>query len=960
MNLRLAHRLAACALAFLCAHAPAQQLPLKTYGQADGLGNLAVTALAQDAAGYLWIGTENGLFRFNGAEFRQYGQVEGGGKPFVSSVSSLLNSRSTGIWAATFDNVFHVEGGRLVPVLFRGEPIGADPGQMLAESADKSILVAAEKGLLAVVRRPNGVDVHPFFTPEQLRATPELAKIVSIYADADGSLWMGCRQSLCHVGGGSATVMGERDGLPAATWTSIARDTEGTLWVRSMTRVFAMRAGTHLFVERTPPGLGKRLFRTELFVDADGRVLTNDDAGVVRWERGHWTPFGEATGLQAGGGVAAILQDRAHGMWLATLGHGLVHWLGYGNLENWNKLDGLPDNVVISVRRDEHGILHVGTRSGHAWQRPGERRFRVDATPTGVRGQWSSMTVDEDDHLWAGTYTGGLLRRPATGGAPTVIAHDPLIYQVIALRGQVWMATNGGLRGIAASALPGTPSSPAPIPDATGRAANTVVDDGCADQHGNLWFASMDNVLHYDGNGWHIMPFGRATHNNRIWSLACAHDGTLLAATKDGLWRLHPGNSPRAERIEAPLLHGRDIHIVAEDSHHWIWAAMDIGVAVWNGTRWHLLDQSHGLVWNDTNGRGAYEDRDGSMWLITSNGLSHVLHPERLFEPVARNAVIEEALRGDRPMPAGPRALAWTPDQVVFRLASLQYEDRQGLRYRFRLLGADDRWNETTQPEVRYGALPGGDYRFQLVVVDDDTGEESAMVERTFSIAPPWWRSMPFYGLCALGIAGAFVAFHRLRLRAHRARGAKLAALVRERTRELEESREEMRLRALKDGLTQCWNRVAMMEAIEREIEKCMRTGDSFALVLLDLDFFKRVNDTHGHLAGDAVLVETARRLRAAVRPYDAVGRYGGEEFVVLLPGLRLPADAGRIDALRAVVRGAPVDIGDGQTLDVTASFGVVRFAPGTAPDAVALLGRADEALYRSKHDGRDRISYAD
>jgi diguanylate cyclase (GGDEF)-like protein len=131
-------------------------------------------------------------------------------------------------------------------------------------------------------------------------------------------------------------------------------------------------------------------------------------------------------------------------------------------------------------------------------------------------------------------------------------------------------------------------------------------------------------------------------------------------------------------------------------------------------------------------------------------------------------------------------------------------------------------------------------------------------------------------------------------------------------------------------------------------MEKCLRSGGALALVLLDLDYFKRINDTHGHLAGDAVLVEVARRLRVAVRPYDAVGRYGGEEFIMVLPGLTLPADAGRIEALRDAVRGTPVDIGGGQVL------------PVTAPDAVALLGRADQALYRSKNEGRDRISYAD
>jgi diguanylate cyclase (GGDEF)-like protein len=963
MNLRLVHRLAALALAFLCAHAPAQQLPLKTYGQAEGLANLAVIALAQDAAGYLWIGTENGLYRFNGAEFRHYGSAEGLRDNFVTA---LLGSRSMGMWAGTWDNLFHVEDGRLVPVLFEGKPLAIDAGQLLAESADKRILLVNNGRLLAAAPGPNGIVVRPVFTPAQLRDTPELAKITSIYVDADGSLWMGCGQALCHAGGGrvdvaggKASVMGDGDGLPSGTWSSIARDGAGTLWVRSAAHVFAMPAGTHRFEERTPPGIGKRVLRTELFVDPEGRLLTNDDGGVVRWERGSWTAIGAEQGLRPGGGVMAILQDRGHGIWLGTRGRGLVHWLGYGNLENWGKPEGLPDDVVMSVQRDTRGILHVGTRSGHAWQAPGEREFHVDAAPAVAKVQWYSMTVDAGGSLWAGTYSGALLRRAPGGGPPALINRDVLITQVLADRGLVWMATKTGLHFVPETAAPGTQWQQAAIPSVAGHRPEDQVTDGCRDASGGLWFSSKDNVLHYDGSAWRVMSFGADLRGTKIMNMACARDGTLLAIAQDHLWRLHPGATPRAEHIDAPILRGRSIYAIATDSRGWIWAGLDVGFAVWNGTRWRLLDQSHGLVWNDTNGRGAYEDSDGSMWLITSNGLSHVLHPERLFAPVPRNAMIEEALRGDRPLRAGPTPLPWTPDQIVFHLASLQYEDRHGLRYRFRLLGADDHWNETTQPEVRYGALPGGDYRFQLVVVDGDTGQQSPMAERAFSIAPPWWRSTLFYGLCALAIAGAFVAFHRLRLRAHRARGAKLAALVRERTRELEESREEMRMRALKDGLTQCWNRVAMMEMVEREIEKCVRSGDSFALVLLDLDFFKRVNDTHGHLAGDAVLVETARRLRAAVRPYDAVGRYGGEEFVVLLPGLNLPADAGRIDALRAVVRGAPVDIGDGQTLDVTASFGVVAFTPGTARDPVALLGRADEALYRSKHEGRDRITYA-
>jgi diguanylate cyclase (GGDEF)-like protein len=348
------------------------------------------------------------------------------------------------------------------------------------------------------------------------------------------------------------------------------------------------------------------------------------------------------------------------------------------------------------------------------------------------------------------------------------------------------------------------------------------------------------------------------------------------------------------------------------------------------------------------------------MWIVTSNGLSHVLRPETLFEISTPEAVIEEALRGGRPLAANAGRLPWAQDPVVFRLASLQFEGRQGLRYRYRLAGMEDQWNESVQPEMRYAALPAGEYRFQAMAVDVEGAVQPKPIELAFSIAPPWWRSYPFYALCTAAVIFGFLLFHRMRLLVHKRHEAELEAMVQERTRELEEAQEALRVRALKDALTRTWNRGAMMEILEREIGKCQRTGESFVLVLLDLDFFKRVNDTHGHLAGDAVLVETSRRLAAATRSYDSVGRYGGEEFIVLLPGLTLPAGAARIEALHRAIRSEPVDIGAEAGLPVTASFGVVAFTPQQQATATELLHLADEALYRSKREGRDRISYVE
>lgn len=168
-----------------------------------------------------------------------------------------------------------------------------------------------------------------------------------------------------------------------------------------------------------------------------------------------------------------------------------------------------------------------------------------------------------------------------------------------------------------------------------------------------------------------------------------------------------------------------------------------------------------------------------------------------------------------------------------------------------------------------------------------------------------------------------------------------------------ERLREELERQAWHDSLTGALTRRAFFDVAERTRHRCVRSGDSYALVMLDLDHFKEWNDRHGHQAGDRFLEAVAGALRLALRPGDVVGRYGGEEFVVLLPGAPLEGAARAAERLRGAV--ACLEAGPRPGDRGTASLGVAASrAPGEALDAV--LKRADAALYRAKSAGRDRV----
>lgn len=174
---------------------------------------------------------------------------------------------------------------------------------------------------------------------------------------------------------------------------------------------------------------------------------------------------------------------------------------------------------------------------------------------------------------------------------------------------------------------------------------------------------------------------------------------------------------------------------------------------------------------------------------------------------------------------------------------------------------------------------------------------------------------------------------------------------------ELVAAREALREQAMRDALTGLWNRRSILEILVREQSRSRRQREPVGVLMIDIDHFKEVNDTHGHLVGDDVLKEVSRRLLASVRPYDGVGRYGGEEFIVVLPGCDENSIQSRGEAMRAAISKEPVPAQSGR-LAITASFGATVFTPPAEVEVSDLIRAADDALYEAKRNGRNCLNY--
>ena len=200
--------------------------------------------------------------------------------------------------------------------------------------------------------------------------------------------------------------------------------------------------------------------------------------------------------------------------------------------------------------------------------------------------------------------------------------------------------------------------------------------------------------------------------------------------------------------------------------------------------------------------------------------------------------------------------------------------------------------------------------------------------------------------------------FHAKELRARVSIGERIIKLE----ENLRESQRQLEILAMRDGLTNLFNRRTIQEHAEAELNRARRSNTAIGVVLLDIDHFKSVNDQHGHHNGDLALLQVASLLTQSVRPYDWVGRWGGEEFLLVLPGAQLSGGGTIAERIRQAIAATPLELTTGERISLQASLGVSS-APDNKndyPSLEQLVSQADEALYRAKREGRDRVCLYD
>jgi ligand-binding sensor domain-containing protein/signal transduction histidine kinase len=815
-------------------------------GFGPNIGAPSVTSLCESKDGSLWIATdENGLFRLFHSALSHYGQSDG--LP-SDGISKVLPDRQDGVWIATHGGLAHWQGGKI--------RLPEAPG--LTNTLLLSLCCDPEDGLwIGSSRRIQRLLDEDVSTYRTANGVP-LRGVAGLYCDSDGGLWIGQSGGLVYMKNKAFTSYPKSEG-PSGIVSAVLRDRTGSLWVGTLGGLSRFENGKFLN-ERRDDGASYAIYA--IFEDREGDLWIGSEEGLVRMTPKHFITYTQQQGLSQNA-IASLCPSRDGGLWIGTWGGGLNKLLN-GKITAIRQRDGLSSDFVMAVYESTEGSVWVGTDYGGGLNQLRQGRITQYSTDSGLLAfAITSIVEDRDKNVWIGSRDG--LDRFRDGQFTRFTTADGLSHNRI----------------------------------------NVL----CNGQDGSLWIGTQNGLTVRKNNC--FTCFDSQSLNAPVLSLYQSAGGILWIGTQGaGLGRLERGTVVRLTKRQG--LVSDSIYSIVEDNLQNLWFNSDKGIfripemdlaSVADGRETAftptVYGKSDGLVadsqYQESAQPSACKTADGRLWFQTIQGVA-AIDPGRITtNSLPPPTKIEEILSDKRRMPIseGAPSVEIPPGrgelEIHYTALSLQAAEKN--RFRYKLDGVDPDWFDAgTRRIAYYNNLSPGRYAFHVVACNNDGVWNQEVATVHFRLEPHVWQTWWFIALCGVGattgIGGTALYMARRRMRAKLERLEQQHAIERERARIARDMHDELgaKLTRISFQGAVAVRSLANSGHAEREIEKMSETARALVTSLDEIVWaVDPDNDSLENLAG-------------------YICRYAGEffenspvncEFVIpaKLPDCRLPSD---------------------------------------------------------------------
>ncbi len=970
----------------LDASKPLSEFMIQTWSVDEGLPHSAIRDIAQTKDGYLWFATHEGVARFDSLNFTVFNEAN---TPALkgTGVITLLPSKDGGLYIGLRDGgVVRYLDGKFAAVA-SNPPLPAGRASLLAE--DTSGALWCSMGSAGIVRIAGGT-AKSFGVADGLPA----GIITIVRATADGAVWVGTANGLAVFRGDKFVSKPTRSWLDTAGIADVLLDSNKRLWVATSGEGLAIVEGDSIRRIRRPQGLASESL-TRLIEDRNGSIWVGSLEGVQRIERDrpeHIERFTAADGL-SNNNIRVILEDSESGVWVGT-DQGASRFRE-SLLLTWGARRGITQEFTRTVLEDRKGRVWTATADGLFMMQDGATR-RYGREQGLLTTAVLSLAEDPNGTLWVGTNGGGL-HRLVRDRFEQVSAK--LALPAVAVRA-ILPARDGALYvGTATSLLKWSWKQEVPVQRVSTALGQNVeqVTSLHQDARGHVWVGSRSGAGVIDaGAGGPVMKVVEG--KSPVLAINGDQKGRVYVSfTTYGLARIEGEGAAGKARFlsRADGVPEQSYFVALDDRRGNLWLCSTRGIVKLPmaqideriaGTREKIepanFTRADGMASTQCNGASqpaGWVMRDGRVLFPTAKGIA-VVSPDaktlaaRKAPPVHVRRVSIDGASAAFSMERGVELPSGT-HRLEVEYVGLSFSDPEKVRYRYRLEGFDESWVEAQrETKAAFTNITPGEYVFRVRSSREggewnDDGMALRVVQKPHFYETGWFR----WGGLVVVLLAAFAAY-RGRVRQLESQRTLLHVTVQQRTRELElekqklESASNEKAKLLvqvadaarayeklskEDALTGLPNRRELDRFLAHEFERAVRNGRPLAVALGDIDFFKKINDMYSHAAGDEVLRSIAQILGADSRNLDMVGRYGGEEFLLVLP------DTGRDEAHAICERlRLSVEAFDWQAKGagprVTMSFGLAAMDADSSHER--LVARADARLYEAKAGGRNRV----